>query len=670
MCITGGDATGLGGDPAGGDAGGGVYVLNASAALRNNQVLSNTARWGGGLYLRESDATLSGNTITANTARWGGGLYLRESDATLANNFFADNQADIAGSGLHIQRSSPRLLHTTIVRNGSAGLTAGTGGDGSGIYVTGDYEGNYSTVALTNTILVSHTMAVTVTAGNTVTLEATLWGKDTWANTTDWGGAGTVITGTPAHNYWGDPAFVAPGTGDYHIGAESAALDAGVDTGVTTDVDGDPRPIGASYDVGADEFPAVLSVTQQASPNPVQAGAQLTYTIRVTNTGSVTLTATITDVLPDHVAPGGLRTWTPTIVACGGVWTETVVVTVEMGYAGPLSNVVQVTTGEGATGADTSTVAVAQELVTVGPSEGGIIVATSADGMTTTVEVPPGAMTEPTQLAYASVPTVTSSPPGFAFAGRAFRLEAYRHGALHSGLVFEEPVAVTIHYTRGAQPPPRDYLLPILLPEGGEKSLPPPGGGGTRQSRRSRSHGVPSAGAHCTTNPARRRSYARLWPPIGSPGDQPARREGPARQYPAAPAPLPGPYLGGGGADRALPGLRGGTDHDSSPGEAVCLLWLHKRAGRGQSTHVRAAGWFSAVQAKQAVGRRRHPQSATFRPGGIQDVVDWQEAGGSSQRAARYLRAVLGVRWGGGATMVAQKWNPNHLIGAGPQDDV
>ncbi len=50
------------------------------------------------------------------------------------------------------------------------------------------------------------------------------------------------------------PAFVAPATGDYHIGSGSAAIDAGVGTGVTDDIDSDPRPIGLAPDIGADEF--------------------------------------------------------------------------------------------------------------------------------------------------------------------------------------------------------------------------------------------------------------------------------------------------------------------------------------------------------------------------------------------------------------------------------
>jgi hypothetical protein len=94
-------------------------------------------------------------------------------------------------------------------------------------------------------------VGITVAAGSTATLEATLWGSGAWANGTDWAGAGTVVTG--AVNLWDDPGFVAPDAGDYHIGPGSAALDAGMDAGVRTDVDGEPRPYLAP-DLGADEY--------------------------------------------------------------------------------------------------------------------------------------------------------------------------------------------------------------------------------------------------------------------------------------------------------------------------------------------------------------------------------------------------------------------------------
>jgi len=333
--------------------GGGLCLHGSAATLNDNAISSNTAYTsGGGLYLGDSAATLSGNTVLSNTATYsGGGLYLQYSDATLTNNVIADNQADSAGSGLYIKGSSPHLLHTTIARNGLASLT--TGGDGSGVYVVAGEWGNYSAVALTNTILVSHTVGITVAAGNTATLEATLWGTGTWANLTDWGGKGAIFTGTI--NLWGDPDFVDPDAGDYHIGPGSAARDMGTPAGVTADIDGDPRPMGHGYDVGADELRIALAVSKQATPEPVQAGAQLTYTIRVTNTGNVALHATITDILPSHVTPTGVLTWAPAITAPGGVWRGTAVVTVTEGYSGTLTNVVQVTTIEGASGVYTRT---------------------------------------------------------------------------------------------------------------------------------------------------------------------------------------------------------------------------------------------------------------------------------------------------------------------------
>jgi len=98
-----------------------------------------------------------------------------------------------------------------------------------------------------------------------------------------------------------------------------------------------------------------LDISKYADPNLVQAGAQLTYTLRVTNTGNIALNGTITDILPARVARTGILTWTLTNLAPDDVWIKTVVVTVEMGYSGTLVNQVQVTTLEGASGSASAT---------------------------------------------------------------------------------------------------------------------------------------------------------------------------------------------------------------------------------------------------------------------------------------------------------------------------
>jgi len=227
--------------------GGGLGGRYSSVTLNSSTVVSNAAKFGGGLLLdTDSDATLNGNIVSFNKATSnGGGVFLGNADATLCNTIIADNQANVKGGGLHVADSTVRLLHTTFARNMVISDSAG-----SGILVE-----RYSVrtrVWMTNTILVSHTVGISVTTGATATLESTLWGRGAWANGVDWGGFGDLITGT--HNYWDDPAFVNPDDGNYHISANSAAIDKGVNAGVVTDIDGQARPFGTAPDLGADEY--------------------------------------------------------------------------------------------------------------------------------------------------------------------------------------------------------------------------------------------------------------------------------------------------------------------------------------------------------------------------------------------------------------------------------
>jgi uncharacterized repeat protein (TIGR01451 family) len=117
----------------------------------------------------------------------------------------------------------------------------------------------------------------------------------------------------------------------------------------------DPQPTGFAYHFYRQSYGSpvisgwesgIVFVTKQANPSPVQDGAQLTYTIRITNTSYVTLT-TVTDILPSHVTPTGVLSWTPIITPAGGIWAQQVVVTVVTGYTGSLTNRVQATTKEG-----------------------------------------------------------------------------------------------------------------------------------------------------------------------------------------------------------------------------------------------------------------------------------------------------------------------------------
>ena len=298
--------------------GGGLYLDGSdNATLTGNTVSGNTASfYGGGLYLNSSDATLTNNTVVSNTASNGGGLYLYyHSDADLQNDIIADNVAS-NGGGLYVRGSSLVLRHLTLARNqGNAG-----------VYVTGDHQVGYGHVVLTDTLLVSHTVGLSVAAGNTAMLQATLWGSGAWANGADWSGAGGITTGTV--NVWGDPAFINPNAGDYHILSTSAAVDAGVDAGVMTDIDGDPRPAAFGYDIGADEVlngPALQPIKDTAE-RFYNAGETVTYAIHIPNNGITTARGVrITDTLPAAQRPLSVTTSSTTTCTVNQTWGGSVV---------------------------------------------------------------------------------------------------------------------------------------------------------------------------------------------------------------------------------------------------------------------------------------------------------------------------------------------------------
>jgi peptide/nickel transport system substrate-binding protein len=80
------------------------------------------------------------------------------------------------------------------------------------------------------------------------------------------------------------------------------------------------------------------------------------------------------------------------------------------------------------------------------PTGGGSLSYEDTQGMITTVQVPPSAVTENTTLAYVPLAAVTP-PQNFAYAGLAFDLNALVGGVLQKGFVFEKPVTLTVDYT-------------------------------------------------------------------------------------------------------------------------------------------------------------------------------------------------------------------------------
>jgi hypothetical protein len=203
----------------------GVYV--AGNRLENNVTHPNPAYggYGGGVYVESSDAHLTRNTIVSNTTSQGSGVFIRsEQPVTLSNNLIARNLY----VGVYVVEyyapsvSRAVLVNNTIADNGYSGVVAQT----------------YAVVTLTNNLIAGHTIGLDTPTPFSSTISAN---TNLFWNTSD------LITGTNGIRQ--DPKLTA----DYHLGAGSPALDAGLTIPwLTTDLDGKPRTPG-EYDIGAFE---------------------------------------------------------------------------------------------------------------------------------------------------------------------------------------------------------------------------------------------------------------------------------------------------------------------------------------------------------------------------------------------------------------------------------
>jgi uncharacterized repeat protein (TIGR01451 family) len=320
---------------------GGFGLDNCQSLLARNAIHANSASdySGGGGAIFGGQATLDRNLLTENEAeaRSSGGLLLWQGEVTLTNNVVSDNRSVSRGAGVRLIDTKADLRHNTFARNES--------GDGTAMHISG----SSSSVGMTNTILVDHGVGISVTAASELSIDGVLWHNSPVTVSQEAGAQVTV-----QNQHVGNPAFQADG---YHLTEYSAAVDKGSDAGVPVDIDGEPRPQGAGYDLGADEDGVVADVALTVSdePDPVVVGEVLTYTIGVANNGPSGATGVImTETLPVGVTfvsasagcdrDGGIVTCDPGPLAAGEAATYTIHVI--PGSVGQLINLAQVSASE------------------------------------------------------------------------------------------------------------------------------------------------------------------------------------------------------------------------------------------------------------------------------------------------------------------------------------
>lgn len=261
---------------------GATYVLSFWAKVEATESVD--------VEIAESDDTqLDSVTVTATTFT----LYTLTFEATHAttNKIQLDNLGsgeDIwldsmtlrkdASYGLDLNAKNYLTISDLLIENspGAGILASGTNATISNVKITGAATGisdsggtntyNYSivdTVAIDGVLLttagsVFQNMTIYSAAGDGIELQANgtiknvifenITGSDINEN------GGTATTATNYADAAGDPLFVDPANGDFHLKVDSPARDAGTDVGLTQDFDGLQVPLGAGFDIGAFEI--------------------------------------------------------------------------------------------------------------------------------------------------------------------------------------------------------------------------------------------------------------------------------------------------------------------------------------------------------------------------------------------------------------------------------
>ena len=288
------------------DNGGGAYLTDGAGTQLTDMLWrgNQAGDEGGALFTNSLDkAVMKRNQLLENSSTNGGALYVSHDSGNpiitcfeLENTVLADNTVNLGPTDIGVGGPYPSCVsakHTTFVAVAPMTSTA----IAAGLDVTGD------SVAITNTIFQNYSVALQTGAfpASIVADYALFDGVISQTN-----GAGITVNNAIT----GSADFADPANHDYRLKIGSAALDTGLNVGVTEDFEQQVRPQGPAPDLGYDEGNVAISglVLQNSSPTrltdataftaTVATGSSIVYTF---NFGDGTPTVTGTSTLVNHI---------------------------------------------------------------------------------------------------------------------------------------------------------------------------------------------------------------------------------------------------------------------------------------------------------------------------------------------------------------------------------
>ncbi len=300
---------------------GGGIRNNGTAAIVDVSINGNGAAAGGGIY-NTAIMGVTGGNVGFNAAQGnpgnGGGIY-NAGSLTLENATIPSNQAYGHGGGVYNGPAASASLESVTIAGNAADAEGDGSGDGGGVYNDPSMFGS-GILDFQNTLIANNT---DFPSGTPVPDCYSIAGMTSLGYNLVRDTTSCVVTGGSTDITGVDPLLQPLATnggtsGNMALGAGSPALDAGNpdapessagacpatdQRGVSRPMDGDGNGV-ERCDIGAFELvPSVnLSITKTDSPDPIAISSSLTYTITVTNNGSVpAIGVVVTDPLPSGV---------------------------------------------------------------------------------------------------------------------------------------------------------------------------------------------------------------------------------------------------------------------------------------------------------------------------------------------------------------------------------
>ena len=259
----------------------------SNVRFENNSTDNSTGTYAGGAVYAIGNLTADRSTFLGNQSGWGGAVWFAGTTGRITNSVFADNLSSAPGAAIWSNNASGTL---TLLNNTFSDQYKN---DREALIFNG-------AATVKNNIFENYKSGLTASGASAVVTEdynlfAALDGDPLALS------GGTVTSG--GHDrIAASPRFVNPAARNYHLQANSPAIDLGVNAGVATDADGNARPYGPTVDIGAYEYQGAgipsVSITKVGPPYAAASG-QTEFVLTVINEGTASLDdLRIVDTLP------------------------------------------------------------------------------------------------------------------------------------------------------------------------------------------------------------------------------------------------------------------------------------------------------------------------------------------------------------------------------------